>query len=646
MVPDALRIYIKESITSGQGREAIRAALISAGWAEADVAAAFIEHDAPHTPQVSTPDTPVQTLPQSSSQFSAMTAQGVGGSSSKKIMITVIAVVFGVLVLGGGAAAYMMLFKAKELSPEVVILNMHSAMKDIHSAQSVMNMGIKLTATPDASPNSPALSEPASAGKLDMRLIATGSAIIGATATSTNLDLIYALSGNAGYGPFSMDLDSAVEMRVVKGIAYVKAVKLPQIISMFAPGSVSAFSGKWISVDPTSSSTIETIESAGIGTSSNVLAPSDEERKRAQEMLVRNWPFVIASVKEKTPPMLDGQPMYHFRYTLDQVKLRALFADSIDLESGAKQLSDEEKKMSKEMSGQMATFFASSSGELYIGKSDAYLHRATWVAPVDIATSSVHVVGNIDLDILMSNFNTVAPILTPTDARPLQQVLDELQQQAAQTQASGGDVGVLGSLEVARSKSRDAKRISDLGQLQLAEELYFDAHQKYSVTLDSLYKEQYIPAIPVDPGTGNQSMKPKAYLYSNIGGLTQSFENAPAAVTLDTTAYLEVQNALGKYYAKYKKYPATLSLLTKEHLITKTPVHTSSAFNYKTEVQYVYKQQNNGMSYQLGASLERADSAVLETDADGKLNGKNTNFGADALGCKNEMGRYCYDIAP
>ncbi len=610
-----------------------------------------MEYIAPVTAPAPATLTQMPVMP--SAQFSAepLVTQSTAGASSTKRLITIIAVVFGVIAFGGGAAAYMLLSKDKEPSPATVILNMQSAMKDIHSSQTVMNMNVKLTATPDAPPNNSAPSSaPVSAGKLDMRLMATGSAIIGATATSTDLDLVYALSGNAGYGPFSMDLDSALQVRFVKGIAYVKAVKLPQIVSMFAPGSVSAFTDKWISVDPTATSTIATIEGAGVNTYSSVLAPSDAERKRAQEMLIRDWPLIIASVKDKTAPILDGQTMYHYRYTIDQNKLRALFVDSIDLTSGTQQLSDDEKKMSKEMSGQMAAFFASSSGELYIGKSDSYIHRATWVAPVDIATSSVHVVGNIDLDISMSDFNTVSPILEPTDAQPLQKLLDDMQNKAKQTVSEGDDPGMLGSLVVARSKSRDAKRISDLGQIMLAEELYFDTHQKYSATLDPLFKENFVPSLPVDPGIGDT--KPKAYIYKQtLKGksytLEQSLDNLSTAVTLDTDAHLQVIEGLNSYYKKHNNtFPATLSALTKEHFITATPVHTSGAYNYKTESQYVYKQFSGGMTYQLGASLENADNAALEADADGMVNGKPTNFGADAFGCKGETGRYCYDITP
>jgi len=57
---------------------------------------------------------------------------------------------------------------------------------------------------------------------------------------------------------------------------------------------------------------------------------------------------------------------------------------------------------------------------------------------------------------------------------------------------------VLASLNSAREKSRDAKRVSDVKQLQLALELYFDAEGGYPDALTKLSPD-YIPSDPVDP---------------------------------------------------------------------------------------------------------------------------------------------------
>ena len=63
---------------------------------------------------------------------------------------------------------------------------------------------------------------------------------------------------------------------------------------------------------------------------------------------------------------------------------------------------------------------------------------------------------------------------------------------------------VLASLNSARSKGRDAKRISDVKQLQLALELGYDAAQQYplALTTAALVTPGYISVIPTDPSTG------------------------------------------------------------------------------------------------------------------------------------------------
>lgn len=68
---------------------------------------------------------------------------------------------------------------------------------------------------------------------------------------------------------------------------------------------------------------------------------------------------------------------------------------------------------------------------------------------------------------------------------------------------------VLASLNTARLKSRDTRRVADVKQLQLALQLYFDAHGNYPATLD-LLAPTYIAVIPTDPT--DQS----SYLYSGL----------------------------------------------------------------------------------------------------------------------------------
>jgi prepilin-type N-terminal cleavage/methylation domain-containing protein len=69
---------------------------------------------------------------------------------------------------------------------------------------------------------------------------------------------------------------------------------------------------------------------------------------------------------------------------------------------------------------------------------------------------------------------------------------------------------VLASLNSARKKGRDARRVADIKQLQLALELAYDASGSYpsgdgaaSTTLADLVSDGYIAAMPTDPGSGS-----------------------------------------------------------------------------------------------------------------------------------------------
>src|SRR5260221_374832 len=70
---------------------------------------------------------------------------------------------------------------------------------------------------------------------------------------------------------------------------------------------------------------------------------------------------------------------------------------------------------------------------------------------------------------------------------------------------------ILASLNTARAKSRDARRISDVKQVQLALELYYNDHAGYPTALSALPTGGYISAVPTDPLSGN------GYGYDAIG---------------------------------------------------------------------------------------------------------------------------------
>ena len=84
---------------------------------------------------------------------------------------------------------------------------------------------------------------------------------------------------------------------------------------------------------------------------------------------------------------------------------------------------------------------------------------------------------------------------------------------------------VLASLNSARKKSRDARRVADVKQVQLALELFFDASSTYPLLLSEL-APTYIAAVPSDPLSGTYTYNP----------YTNSAMN-PACTTAGTCLY-------------------------------------------------------------------------------------------------------------
>lgn len=98
---------------------------------------------------------------------------------------------------------------------------------------------------------------------------------------------------------------------------------------------------------------------------------------------------------------------------------------------------------------------------------------------------------------------------------------------------------VLASLNSARTKARDTRRIADLKQLQIAMELYFDANGSYPVLLSSLVGSTggaSLPVLPKDPQTAADylfSWDPLATPTKYHLGATM--EQAMAQTTLDAS---------------------------------------------------------------------------------------------------------------
>jgi prepilin-type N-terminal cleavage/methylation domain-containing protein len=100
-------------------------------------------------------------------------------------------------------------------------------------------------------------------------------------------------------------------------------------------------------------------------------------------------------------------------------------------------------------------------------------------------------------------------------------------------------IGLLATLSVvalnnARERSRDARRVSDIRQIQTALELYFNAHDAYPASTTALTTDGFMNPVPTAPtpadgGCGTDN----TYTYTQIGDgytLTYCLGNATGGI--------------------------------------------------------------------------------------------------------------------
>lgn len=97
---------------------------------------------------------------------------------------------------------------------------------------------------------------------------------------------------------------------------------------------------------------------------------------------------------------------------------------------------------------------------------------------------------------------------------------------------------VLASLNSARVKARDARRVADIKQLQVALELYYDANGAYPAALADLVGSSggaSLPAVPKDPSSGAAY----AYAYKTVSSVVTAYAIGASLETLSSATTLD-----------------------------------------------------------------------------------------------------------
>ena len=229
----------------------------------------------------------------------------------------------------------------------------------------------------------------------------------------------------------------------------------------------------------------------------------------------------IYEVKEELPDeKINGQETYHYLLTLKKDEIKRLAADVVSevifkyLEECVIDFLPDEAAMVKyylpagsaaaniQVQNYIESFFEKTKGidfEVWIGKKDKYLYKASFKKDLDLVDYYNNQELNkkwrkfleADLSILiefnLSDFNKPLDFDAPGDSIKLKDFIRQT---------------VLDSLLSARGKARDARRQSDIRQISLAMEMYYDKDSKYfkSAAIPSAIGT-YLDPIPKEPGS-------------------------------------------------------------------------------------------------------------------------------------------------
>jgi len=508
MISKEVLEYIKTNMSSGMTKESIYSNLINeGGWNKEDVDHAFlsIESSVPVKPvsesvQGSAPDTgvvepvsvksqpqPIQTTQQAQSapviqtvqpgfqkQVSVSNIQNSGsGGGLLKIIISIL--ILGVFGVGGYFAyGYFDLF-SKSITLEDVIestgnvkavsysLDINSKLSQDYFGGEGSSVGVHIENYIDTFDSD----DYKSTAKLSM----------------TAPDLF----GNFG-----------LELIVVDEELFVYVSKLPSILGIF--GISDDIEGRWIDTQyktllPTAKEFIDLAEDIPLNTDLD----TEELNRRYMTLFKSFWTneyseFLIIEKGDNETVYGRDLSKYNFILDVDVFMLRISEFYRESYEEIFNQDLPSEYDINPEDYKDIVLWDV--TGSVWVSVKDKLIYAASIEVESEGGLKTL-----IDLDV--KSYNEPLDIEEPEDVVLISDIVPGL---SDDIEPSDGSL-VLGSLVSAQAKSRDARRISDIKQLQLAQELYFDSNREYAANL-TLLIGQYLPALPKDPSTG------KDYLFS------------------------------------------------------------------------------------------------------------------------------------
>ncbi|MBD3282458.1 MAG: hypothetical protein GF387_02505 [Candidatus Portnoybacteria bacterium] len=486
MTNPKIQEYIEQCKKQGLENQKIKESLISAGWPEKDVDEAF---DSQTTNEPKNPN-PEKTNSQQQSNITEEPKKTLETNTkktknkTKKILIIALIIL---IIAGGAFAGYTFYFKkllAKKAIQEALnnidkvetyhyFLNAEIIL-DLSDFNEVIGSKNEIPLLASIMPIAQKEEQKEGGQKINIRMEGDVS-----LSEARHSSLIFANTNDSE--------SIEIEMRGIDKTFYFKVKELPTIEGF---DFSTLFSDEWIEINP------EDYKGLAKGRVDEELIEGDLTEKEKEELksIVKNS-FKIIKVSNEE---VNDIECYYSKIKIDMEELMKAtqhYGDSFFDE-------EDKAKMKEEWEGSEDPEI-----ELWVGKTNKIIRQAK----INFSMTGEDVTIKIDGEI--SKVNVPVKIEKPENPQNIEEFLNFFMNRAHQVQ-SGTQESQTPYLESIEQKQRDVRRISDLRQVALALEMYYDNNtstgypgtddtESWSALERALEAGGYMKQVPSDPGTGS-----------------------------------------------------------------------------------------------------------------------------------------------
>lgn len=391
------------------------------------------------------------------------------GFNPKLIGIVVFLVLF---LMAGGAAAYYYVRVAPS-SQSVLDAMFKHGFAWVTSEDNTTSISIDVHVVPTSTPAAAGVNAIAGAvlGGTPSEVVAQANAsgtIVFVSGSRRDVDENFGASFSTKGTGQSVTFNLAGEVIVVDNVGYINISAMPSL-GFFDP---TPFEGKWIKLEADSST--ESIAQGFAGGRSLAGATTTISAANIQKIMSA-IEGMITITKTLPDDTIGGVPSDHYQYDISKTGVESaaltfatIAQESIDPASSTLDASTTDAITSG--TENFLSVFTTMGGELWIGKSDDFPHQGSLTLAFATSTPYGSVNGTLNATTTVTNINGSQTIVAPAGAVDFQTLMQA---------ALSSPAGVGGSLGATQSEGRDARRISDLHEIQNGLELYYNKCGRY-----------------------------------------------------------------------------------------------------------------------------------------------------------------------